>query len=106
MGQKLSSSNFRQCVILSFLFAFRNSGECNDPISTGTSSRRHRGIKLMKEKVAVSVVVILVLASFCLAEAQQTAKTMPLVGFVSSTGTAESPSPLFEAFRLGFRDLG
>src|SRR5919106_6591006 len=60
----------------------------------------------MKEKVAVSVVVILVLASFCLAEAQQTAKTMPLVGFVSSTGTSESPSPLFEAFRLGFRDLG
>src|SRR5437016_9320040 len=59
----------------------------------------------MKEKVAVSVVVILVLASFCPAEAQQTTKAMPRIGFISSTGTAESPSPLFEAFRQGLRDL-
>src|SRR5437870_6652448 len=59
----------------------------------------------MKEKVAVSVVVILVLASFWPAEAQQTAKTTPRIGFISSTGTAESPSPLFEAFRQGLRDL-
>lgn len=60
----------------------------------------------MKEKVAVSVVVILVLASFCPAEAQQTAKTMPRIGFISSTGTAESPSLWLDAFRQGLRDLG
>ena len=60
----------------------------------------------MKEKVAVSVISILVLASFCLAEAQQPAKTIPRIGFISSTGTAESPSPLFDAFRLGLSDLG
>ena len=60
----------------------------------------------MKEKVAVSVVVFLLLASFSLAEAQQTTKAISRVGFISSTGTAESPSPLFEAFRQGLRDLG
>jgi ABC-type uncharacterized transport system substrate-binding protein len=59
----------------------------------------------MKEKVAVSVIVTLILASFCLAEAQQTVKAIPRIGFISSTGTAESPSPLFEAFRQGLRDL-
>src|SRR5437763_7941350 len=59
----------------------------------------------MKEKVAVSVVVILVFASFCPAEAQQTTKAIPRIGFVSSTGTAESRSPLFEAFRQGLLDL-
>jgi putative ABC transport system substrate-binding protein len=60
----------------------------------------------MKAKVAVSVVVILVLACFCPAEAQQTTKAIPRIGFISSTGTAESPSPLFDAFRLGLSDLG
>src|SRR6185503_801620 len=60
----------------------------------------------MKEKVAVSVVVTFILASFCPAEAQQTAKTTPRIGFVSSTGSPGSPSPLFDAFRQGLRDLG
>jgi putative tryptophan/tyrosine transport system substrate-binding protein len=46
-----------------------------------------------------------VLASFCRAEAQQTTKATPRIGFISSTGTAESPSPLFESFRQGLRDL-
>ena len=59
----------------------------------------------MKEKVAVSVVVILVLTSFCPTQAQQTPKAVPRIGFISSTGTPESPSPLFEAFRQGLRDL-
>jgi putative tryptophan/tyrosine transport system substrate-binding protein len=59
----------------------------------------------VKTTGAVSVVVILLLASFCPAEAQQTAKALPRIGFISSTGTAESPSPLFEAFRQGLRDL-
>ncbi len=60
----------------------------------------------MKEKVAVSIVVILVLASFCLAEAQQTAKTTPRIGFICSTGAPGSPSLWFDAFQLGLRDLG
>jgi len=59
----------------------------------------------MEAKVAVSVVVILVLLCFCPAEAQQTTKTRPRIGFISSTGTAEMPSRLFEAFRQGLRDL-
>jgi putative ABC transport system substrate-binding protein len=62
----------------------------------------------MKEKVAVSVIstLIFIFTSFCLAEAQQTTKAMPRIGFISSTGAPGSSSPLFEAFRLGLRDLG
>ena len=63
----------------------------------------------MKEKILV-LAGILMLASFHLAEAQQTAKTtMPRIGFIYSTGTPGSPSshsPLFDAFQLGLRDLG
>jgi putative tryptophan/tyrosine transport system substrate-binding protein len=60
----------------------------------------------MKANVAVSVVVILLITSICAAEAQQTSKTIPRIGFISSTGTAEKPSRLFEEFRMGLRDLG
>lgn len=60
----------------------------------------------MKERVAVSVIVTLILASFYLAEAQQTAKTTPRVGFIFSTGTPGDPSPSFDAFQQGLRDLG
>ena len=60
----------------------------------------------MKKTNAVAVVVTFILASFSLAGAQQTTKTLPRIGFISSTGSAESPSPLFEAFRRGLRDLG
>jgi putative ABC transport system substrate-binding protein len=65
----------------------------------------------MKEKIVLSVVCTFILVSFYLAEAQQTAKTMPRIGFISSTGAPGSPSPqvdapLFDAFRLGLRDLG
>jgi putative ABC transport system substrate-binding protein len=59
----------------------------------------------VKEKVAVSLVVILVLAAFYSVEAQQTTKAVPRIGFISSTGTIENPSPLLEAFRKGLRDL-
>jgi len=59
----------------------------------------------MKERVAFSVEVILILVSFGLADAQQTTKAIPRIGFISSTGSADNPSPLFEAFRLGLRDL-
>lgn len=64
------------------------------------------GKKLMKEKILVPVVGIFILASFYLAEAQQATKGAPRIGFISSTGTPGSPSPLFDAFRLGLRDLG
>jgi putative ABC transport system substrate-binding protein len=63
----------------------------------------------MKEKVAALIISTLILASFCLAEAQQKTKTMPRVGFIYSTGSPETPSlhsTLFDAFRLGLHDLG
>ncbi len=60
----------------------------------------------MKEKATVSVIVTLILASFCLAEAQQTAKTTPRIGFIFSTGAPGDPSPWFDAFQQGLRDLG
>jgi putative tryptophan/tyrosine transport system substrate-binding protein len=56
-----------------------------------------------------AIIVILVgfitLAPSGLAEAQQATRTIPKIGFISSTGTAEKPSRLFEAFRQGLRDL-
>jgi ABC-type uncharacterized transport system substrate-binding protein len=57
----------------------------------------------MKEKVAVSVIVALILASFCLAEAQQTVRTTPRIGFIFSTSA--SGDPAFDAFQQGLRDL-
>jgi len=60
----------------------------------------------MKEKVAVSVIITLILASFCLAEAQHAAKTTPRVGFILSTGARGDPSSWFDAFQQGLRDLG
>ncbi len=57
----------------------------------------------MKEKVVVSIVLILALASFCPVEAQQTTKAMPRIGFVSSS---TSDPPMFDAFQQGLRDLG
>ncbi|MGH7767509.1 MAG: ABC transporter substrate-binding protein, partial [Candidatus Binatia bacterium] len=44
-------------------------------------------------------------ASFSLADAQQPAK-IPRIGFINSSRTPADPSPQFEAFRLGLRDLG
>jgi putative ABC transport system substrate-binding protein len=59
----------------------------------------------MKEKITVSVIITLVFFLLHPAEAQQPAK-MPRIGLVYSSGTAENPSPLFDAFRQGLRDLG
>jgi len=60
----------------------------------------------MKAKVTVSVIVILILASFCLTEAQQTAKTTPRIGIVFATGAPGDPSPWVDAFKQGLRDVG
>jgi putative ABC transport system substrate-binding protein len=63
----------------------------------------------MRGTILVSLTSAFIVAYFSLAEAQQTAKTLPRIGFVLSTGTPETPSlhtTLFDAFRLRLRDLG
>lgn len=56
--------------------------------------------------IVITLLLILTLAPLNPAEAQPTSKSLPRIGVVFSTGTAESPSPLFEAYRQGLRDLG
>jgi putative tryptophan/tyrosine transport system substrate-binding protein len=60
----------------------------------------------MKEKIAASVFSICVLVSFCLAEAQQTAKTTSRIGFIFSSGAPGDSTPWFDAFQQGLGDLG
>ena len=59
----------------------------------------------MKEKILVSVVGTFILGCGYLAEAQQPTKTVPRIGHIASTGAPGTPSPMFDAFRLGLRDL-
>ena len=59
----------------------------------------------MKAKI-LFLTASLFLASFGLARAQPASNSMPRVGFIFSTGSPETPSPWFDAFRLGLRDLG
>jgi putative ABC transport system substrate-binding protein len=59
----------------------------------------------VKEKVFV-LVISFILGAVYSAGAQQTATTLPRIGVISSTGTAESPWPLYDAFQQGLRDLG
>lgn len=65
----------------------------------------HAKKKPMKEKIIIFA-GFLILASFDLTYAQQAGNSMPRIGFIFSTGAPESPSPWFDAFRLGLRDLG
>jgi putative tryptophan/tyrosine transport system substrate-binding protein len=60
----------------------------------------------VKAKFAVSVIVTIILASFCLAEAQQTAKTTSRIGFIFTSGGPGDTLPWFDAFQQGLRDLG
>ena len=60
----------------------------------------------MNEKFLAWLTSVFIIAGFGSAEAQQTTKTMPRIGFISSAGTPADRSPQFEAFRLGLRDLG
>src|SRR4030095_2009732 len=62
--------------------------------------------KPLKDKIFILLVSSFILGAAYSAGAQQTAKTSPRIGVISSTGTAESPWPLFDAFRLGLSDLG
>jgi len=60
-------------------------------------------------KILIWLTSAFIIASVSITEAQQTAKTPPRIGFIYSTGAPETPSLhsiLFEAFRLGLRDLG
>ena len=57
----------------------------------------------MKNKVALSVTIAIILAFYCPAEAQQTTKATPRIGFIFSS---TSDPPMFEAFQQGLRDLG
>src|SRR6187402_270571 len=57
----------------------------------------------MKKNVTVSVIIAIILASFLSAEAQQTTKAIPRIGFISSS---TSDPPVLEAFQQGLRDFG
>ena len=57
----------------------------------------------MKNKILLLVGASFVLAFLRLAEAQQTTKSIPRIGFISSTA---GDSSMFDAFRQGLQDLG
>ena len=59
----------------------------------------------VKEKIFVLAVSSFILGAFCSAGAQQAAKFLPRIGFISSTGAPGSASPLVTAFRQRLRDL-
>jgi putative ABC transport system substrate-binding protein len=59
----------------------------------------------MKE-ILVLVVYSCLLSTAYLAEAQQPAKQLPRIGFISPSGSPATPSRLFDSFRQGLRDLG
>jgi putative tryptophan/tyrosine transport system substrate-binding protein len=60
----------------------------------------------VREKIFVLIVCSFILGAVYSAGAQQIAKPLPRIGVISSTGTAESPWPLFDSFRVGLSDLG
>ena len=63
----------------------------------------------MNMKILFVLTITFIVESFSLTEAQQSGKTLPRIGFIYSTGTAETGSLhtiLFDAFRTGLRDLG
>ena len=57
----------------------------------------------MKEKIFFLVVISFILGAVYCAEAQQPAKSLPRIGFISSIA---GDSPMFNAFRSGLSDLG
>jgi putative ABC transport system substrate-binding protein len=64
-----------------------------------------RGITLSALLLALSLMSALLLAHCSSAEAQQTGK-IPRIGFLPSSGDANNPGPLVQAFQQGLRDLG
>src|ERR1051325_7085275 len=57
-------------------------------------------------KRTIMLILVSLLSCTCVAEAQQPVKILPRIGVILSSGTAETPSPLLEAFRQALRDLG
>ncbi|MGB7946097.1 MAG: ABC transporter substrate-binding protein [Candidatus Binatia bacterium] len=61
----------------------------------------------MKQKILIAVITTFILASFHEVWAQQeTAKTTPRIGFISSAASPGRRTPLFDAFLQGLSDLG
>ena len=60
----------------------------------------------MKEKIFVLAVSSFILGAVYSTEAQQPAKQIPRIGFISPSGSPTIPSRLFDSFRQGLRDLG
>ena len=76
------------------------------PKITQYRDRNGRGCTHMKGSVALTALFGFFFVFFASAVAQQPTKALPRIGFIFSTGTPETPSPLFESFRLGLNDLG
>jgi putative ABC transport system substrate-binding protein len=60
----------------------------------------------MEKGLRAAVLFVFVLGVLYGADAETQEKKVPRVGFVSTTGTPRNPLPLFDAFRLGLRELG
>ena len=60
----------------------------------------------MNTKFVLSAIFTLLIVSFRPAEAQQTHKAFPRIGYISATDAPGGRSPLSDAFRQGLRDLG
>ena len=60
----------------------------------------------MKANIFVLVISSFILGAVYAAGAQQATKTIPRIGFISSTGSPGSRAPLLDEFRLGLQDLG
>lgn len=63
-------------------------------------------IQFVEANIGITVALIIILSFFCPVEAQQTTKDIARIGFISTTGTAENPSPWLGVFRLRLNDLG
>jgi len=60
----------------------------------------------VKEKIFVLLVSSFILGAGYSAGAQQTAKTLPRIGVIASTGAPGTSSPWVDSFQLGLRELG
>ena len=60
----------------------------------------------MTVRKVLLLTLLLLLISPILSNAQIPAKTPPKVGVISTIGTPDSPSPTYEAFKLGLQELG
>jgi putative ABC transport system substrate-binding protein len=60
----------------------------------------------MGKLILALTIGIFILADFQPGDAQQPANRVPRIGFIFSSGAPGTPSPMFDAFRQGLRDLG